>query len=281
VGQSVPPSVPSQPKAVPAINCIIFSKDRAMQLDACLRTIETLAPYEGPITVIYASSSSEFDAAYRSIEFGKRVRLHAEGGDFRSAVLAAVDVGEARTVFHTDDDVFFRSPLSPPVLEEGFAAFSLRLGLNTTYCYPFRRSQLLPDFVDDGALLAWDWTRARDDFSYPMSLDGHVFDTSLLLRMLRRAQFTNPNELEEELHVRRHLAPRWMVACRESAMTSIPANTVSTTHANRAQLNPETSPEMLNERFLLGERIDIDRMNFSNVCAAHTEVPFAFKRVDD
>ena len=37
-----------------------------MQLDACLRSIERLAPYVGPIIVVYLATTGEFANGYRT-----------------------------------------------------------------------------------------------------------------------------------------------------------------------------------------------------------------------
>jgi hypothetical protein len=247
-----------------------------MQLEACLRSIELLAPYAGPIIVVYQATTSAFAAGYRMLSAGGRVRLVTQSEDFRRDVMSAIDPEIEHTVFHTDDDIFFRRAPAVPVLRPGFAAFSLRLGQNTKCFYPLRRSQPLPAFSVRGSVMAWNWTRATDDFAYPMSLNGHVFSTDLLGRMLARARFENPNQLEEELHLRRYLAPRAMLAFRESCVVSVPANVVSATHRNRAADNPDWSAEELNSRFLNGARIDSSSMDFSRVVGAHQEVPLAF-----
>ena len=81
--------------------------------------------------------------------------------------MGALDPASAYTVFHTDDDVFFRKPATVPVLPPDFAAFSLRLGENTTYCHTGDRAQRVPEAAADGGeLLAWNWARADGDFSY-------------------------------------------------------------------------------------------------------------------
>jgi hypothetical protein len=238
------------------VNCVIFSRDRAMQLDACLRSIERLAPYDGQITVIWKATGPEFESAYRLLAAGSHAHFKAQTPDFRSDVIGALDAQRAYT------------------------AFSLRLGTNTTYCYPFRRSQQLPAIGTSGPFIAWDWTRADADFSYPLSLDGHLVHTKHLLQILSRASFTNPNELEEELHLRRYRVPHTMLAFQESCLVSIPINIVSPTHRNPAGSDPETSPPALNTRFLAGERIDFDAMDFSTVRGAHQEIPLVFRTVD-
>ena len=128
-------------------------------------------------------------------------------------------------------------------------------------------------------MMAWNWACADGDFAYPMSLDGHVFRTGLLLRMLRHARFRNPNDLETALHFRRHLAPPAMLSFRESCLLSIPANMVNSTHrGNRVGRDPSSSAVALNTRFLAGSRIAFEQMDFSHVRAPHEEVPFVFTR---
>ncbi len=258
------------------VHCVVFSKDRAMQLDAFVRSVESFRPYVGPITVIYTSSTQALAKGYEAIPSRSNVNFVSQS-DFATNVFEAIDEDEAYTVFHTDDDVFFRSPPLAPCPPEGFAAFSLRLGKNTTYCYPLDRPQPLPPFAAQGPLIAWNWTRARDDFAYPLSLDGHVFDTRILRSLLTGARFTNPNELEEELHMRRHEIPQWLLAFEHSCLVSIPVNVVSSTHTNLAGTDPALSAQALNARFLAGEQFALDAMDFSAVRGAHQEIPLKFE----
>ncbi len=108
-----------------------------------------------------------------------------------------------------------------------------------------------------------------------------MIPTRLLLRLLGRIGFTNPNELEEELALKRYLAPRWMMSFSRSCLVSIPVNIVSATHLNRAGTAPEMSSEALNARFLAGERIDLDAMDFRAVRGAHQEIPLVFTGTGD
>ena len=258
------------------VNCVVFSKDRAMQLDACLRSIEKFSGYEGTVVVIYKATTPAFAEGYRLLSPGSRVRLVLES-DFRRDVIEAIDPEIPYTVFQVDDDVFFRAPLTAPVVPPGAAAFSLRLGTNTDYCYSAGASQAFPATASRGSLLAWNWMGAEGDFAYPMSLDGHFFRTSLILRMLSRLPFTNPNRLEEALTLERFGVPPLMLSFSESCVVSIPVNIVTSTHENRAGSDPALSPDALNARFLAGERIDLDAMDFSQIRGAHQEVQLRFR----
>ena len=97
-----------------------------------------------------------------------------------------------------------------------------------------------------------------------------------LRQHVERVRFTNPNELERELDFRRLLLTPVMLAFRESCLVSVPANVVADTFRNRASANEEYSAERLNRRFLAGERIDLDAMDFANVRGAHQEIPLRF-----
>ena len=68
-----------------------------------------------------------------------------------------------------------------------------------------------------------------------------------------------------------------MLAFRESCVVSVPANTVTSTHRNRARDDLATSAAALNDRFLAGLRIDVSQMDFSHVDGAHQELPFVLR----
>lgn len=249
-----------------------------MQLDACLRSIERFAPYDDSPAVLYTASTADFAEGYSILSGEASAEFIAQSEDFQGDVLKLIDAAREFTVFHTDDDVFYRQAHEVPAPNGATACFSFRLGLNTTYSHPIGRSQAVPKIVEDNDVIAWDWTRAQHDFGYPLSLDGHVIPTGLLHKLLRRISFTNPNELEEELAFKRYLAPPWMMAFRQSCLVSIPVNIVAATHVNRAGAVPGMSPEALNARYLSGERIDLGAMDFSDIRAAHQEIPLVFKR---
>ncbi len=121
-------------------------------------------------------------------------------------MVGLIDRGFEYTVFHTDDDVFFRRSSAVPLPTGASACFSFRLGLNTTYSYSVGNSQVVPELVEGGEVVAWDWTRAEHDFGYPLSLDGHLMATQLVPSSPSQP-IRDPNELEEELALKRYLRP--------------------------------------------------------------------------
>jgi hypothetical protein len=246
-----------------------------MQLDGFLQSVEQQAPrlFTG-VTVIYKPTSHSFERAYAALESAwPEVRWIREF-DFREDVVAAIGPGDT-TVFHTDDDVYFRSP-GQIYLSQNEACFSLRLGLNTIYCYPLDiQEQLVGASIQDDRV-GWNWrTQGPGAYSYPLALNGHIFRTREVEDWCLRATYANPNELEAALQkFRGEVEPR-MASFKHSVVVSIPANIVNETYPNRhANL---ADVEELNERFLAGDRVDVGAMDFSGVGACHQEIAYAFR----
>ena len=255
-----------------SVFCLTFSRDRPMQLDALLTSIEQHAPFlYDPMLVLYCATEPQYEHGYEicakahpGAEFLREVDFYLQV----SAVLTA----NRYVAFQTDDDVFYRDlDLANLRLDLDEICFSLRLGLNIHHCYPYAATQPQPsDLRRRRGILYWRWPHAAMDWSYPMSLDGHIFWSEMLRRLLGSRRFSNPNQLEEILAQTAWVADgEYMLCLRESAVVSLPLNRVNTTHANRYAENPWWSPERLNERYLLGERFNLKAMDFSTIEAAH------------
>jgi hypothetical protein len=245
-----------------------------MQLDAFLESARRHAGhvYE-TVTVLYRPTSGPYNDAYESLRRARKdVRWLAETR-FSHDLRSCID-GLDETVFHTDDDVFFR-PFERPTVADDEACFTLRLGLNTTYCYPLDSADEIRAPQISGDRVTWAWRDQEPGaFAYPLALNGHVFRTDELRGWLDRIEFGNPNELESALQtLNDEVRPR-MASFRESCVVSIPANLVNETFANRNSGSYDVT--VLNERFLAGERIDLDAMDFSAVGACHQEIDYVF-----
>lgn len=263
------------------IAAVVFSRDRPIQLDLLLTSLERNAPgVFDPIHVLWRATGPEYHEGYELC-----LRHHPEAwfmpeDAFASQVRYLLH-SPAYATFLTDDDVLYRpwaGRLPARALGFDVACVSLRLGRNTDWCYPHGRRQELPRLIaDDSHVLGWDWATADGDFGYPGSLDGHIFRGGDLYALLGDASFSNPNTLEDVLvaRVSRLGKPR-MAAYAESCLLGIPANRVNETSPNR---NGETHPydvAELNRRYLAGERIDLAAMDFSAVRGAHQELEFRF-----
>jgi hypothetical protein len=268
---------------VPLVRTIVFSRDRAAQLDLLLRSLARNGRLLfDEIVVLLRSTSEESALAYDLVALEhSRVRLVEERRSFAEEVYALLPEG-GYVLFLTDDDVLYGRVDARPLTFLGgnptVATFSLRLGVNTRICYPYRREQELPPVAPGaGVVMSWRWNGADGDFGYPLSLDGHLFRAADVHRLLDGADFSNPNELEGALARR---APSFrrplMASYRQSRLVSIPTNRVTETPGNRFGESFPSDPRNLNERFLAGERLDLDGFDFARVEGAHHELPLVF-----
>lgn len=260
------------------IGAIIFSRDRPMQLDLLLRSLELNGGgIFSPMHVIWHSTTKYFSEGYKICE-SEHTRVQMEIEEELSLQVQALLRGTEHTAFFTDDDVLYRPlPDLSPLPMDSWLCFSLRLGLNTTWCYPHQRRQGVPRLVHGGSLLAWNWWNADGDFGYPSSLDGHVFRTETLRRSLADLPVVmSPNGIEEHLIAALAYELKPMGSYRESHLVGLPLNRVNTTNPNR---NGEVYPydvDALNIHYLMGDRIKIDALDFRNVQGAHQEMELQF-----
>ncbi|HEY1778188.1 MAG TPA: hypothetical protein VGG41_18670 [Solirubrobacteraceae bacterium] len=269
-----------------SVHAIVFSRDRAAQLDLLLTSLTTNAPdLADSLTVLWRATDELYRHAYDvcrgehpQVEF---VAESSFADDVRSLLAPAEQI-----VFFTDDSVLFRplegrerAPGEWLIHDPELLAFSLRLGRNCEDCYPHSRRQLQPEFSAHGDALSWSWSGADGDFGYPMSLDGHVMDAALPMQLLGARQPANPNELEAAMAQAVASVPlaRRVASYRESHLVCIPANRVNETHPNRFDSASGADPHSLNVRYLSGERLDLGGIDFTAVDAAHAELRLAWR----
>lgn len=258
-----------------AIRCVVFSRDRPLQLHAFLSSVERhVSDLYRPLVALYRPTGRGFADAYARLrEEFPGVEWREQGPSFRTDLRACLGE-EPHVVFHTDDDVFFAGAgdVTP---REDEVCFSLRLGENTSYCYPLDTVESLRDPVVAGDRISWDWRRQQPGaYAYPLAVNGHVFRGGEAQEWLGTIDYRNPNELEAGLQTLGDAVRPRMAAFRHSRVVSIPANRVNDAFPNRHWGRYDV--EELNERFLKGERLDLDSMDFSAVVSCHQEIGFAF-----
>jgi hypothetical protein len=239
------------------INVVVFSKDRAAQLDALLQSIRRRAKWLWPPTILFAASGAEYLEGYCRLRSIWNLTL-SNRLPLKAAVLHAIDRRRPLTTFLVDDAVFYRD-LAPVFLKPG-RVFAPRLGRNCIYCYPLDCAQR------EGEL----------DFAYWFSLDGHIYRTEEIVPGIEAAVFETPNQFEAVISRNIPMALKTLHYAEQSALVGIPHNIVGE-YDNR---HDGGSAGELNERFLRGERIDLEAMDFSKVIGCHQAIPYRWKKAD-
>lgn len=286
---------------------IIFSKDRAMQVQATLDSFyrHCTDAKEAVVKVIYRASQPTFEEGYRMLRqrMPDGIEWVAET-DFRENLLSCLRVKNPRlgllarllgrdyspvaenVLFLVDDNIFVRpfalSVAGRAIAEESrLLGFSLRVGRNTTYCYSNSCDQPLPAFQEaaDGTL-RFSWPGEIGDFGYPLEVSSSVYSTEMVLGLLRHMPFTNPNRLEQGLSVARLLFTKRkpQLACFERSVAfCAPVNKVQSVVDNRAGSNVEYSSEELNRWYLSGTRIAVEELDDFVPNACHQEIPLPLR----
>lgn len=269
------------------VQIICFSFNRAMQLDSLLTSLlENWISPEIKVDIVYNYSSTVFGDGYNmlikkfkgnkitfykenttvvkysmwellrptnAVRLCRSIKLRNPQTNFRSIVIKLLEESEADNVmFLTDDSMFVNKVnILPYILEwinenPSENQFSLRMGLKI--------DQKLENVINDGDLCRWNMydTNSKGWWSYPFSVDAHIYNKSYILKLFRAYVFTNPNTLEANIcsSVKRQKKLGQAMCFSEIKMLTFPINMVQTTIDNICQ---GVSVDMLNERYLKGE----------------------------
>ena len=257
-----------------AVKIIAFSKDRAAQLDAMLRSMREHVDPMPKVHVLYKATNERNENAYAEAFYYHPAAIPIKEGVFKLDLLGLLPT-TGNVMFLVDDLVFVR-PWQ--VLEE--PGLSLRLGLNLTHNYTTHDSlQPLPADLQDlgGGLITWKWSSGAMAWSYPLSLDGHVFDAKEMLRLLKPLIFHSPNTLESVMQ--NYINIFWQrngICYYESKIVGVPWNQVQSDWYNRC--GTEHSAEKLLNHWEEGFRIDVRELYGVYNKSVHQEFPLALER---
>ncbi|MFV9644264.1 MAG: hypothetical protein ACNYWU_00440 [Desulfobacterales bacterium] len=266
--------------------CIVFSKDRALQLHALISSYLEKVVLPVPLHILYNTSTPLHRKAYdevRELFSNNNISLIKQDSDnsFRSNLISLLKSVHSEKIFFLVDDVLFVENFDI----EDFVKFdtdkfvpTLRMGLNLKKCYTIQKDQplpeLIPDIIKDKDKITWKWYQGVYDWSYPLSLDGHFFSTQEIATMIQLTDFSAPNTLEDQLQkFRRFFLFRKGIAYKKSRIINIPCNKVQIENKN---LYGDLHQDFLLEQWQQGYQIDFRSLyGFMNE-SAHQEITFRF-----
>ena len=171
------------------IDALIFSKDRACQLDLLLRSIDRYARnIYGSLSVLYTASSAEFMRGY-----GLCFAEHAGAKfvlehDFEAQVRKWLTLCDGAVSFLVDDDVFYRDATPPHELP---------------------------------------WSYRGGDYDYPFSVDGNVYERDDAILAIHDVTFRDPTQMEAGAHALSARLPFRKLHHGCPCLVGVPANRVS------------------------------------------------------
>ena len=262
---------------------LIFSKDRACQLDFLLRTMKTYLKIDSSKCCILHTFSKEHKASYDLCKFHHQDVTWIQESDFRSQSLEILK--DNSICLLTDDTAFFKSPdyVGKTIFVEKFnlkehETFSFRLGYNT-YIQDHIRGMVQPNLkpeTRENSIISWNPNNypPNCNYGYPFSFDGHCYAKNILYDILKDKEYKSTNDMEGILHSNRKQITK-IYSDTHSSCVNIPANNIS--GLTRAGHFHDYSMEGLKETYIGGKRIDIlNTFNGVPVLGCHQEFEYKF-----
>ena len=259
------------------LKIIIFSKNRPLQLDLCLRSFQK---YCGDariqdVTVLY-KTDEEYKNSYETVKIENSWYGYQEETNFQQNVLDLLN-GHEQVLFVCDDTIFYKpfNLIDPSkILEKDndMLGFSLRLGENTDFCYPVQKTQAMPDIskIKKG-ILKFCWQGKEWDYSYPLEVSSSLYSVKTIMKCLKDRTFTGPNSLEDCLVIslRFFLEKPWLGMFSHSVAFANPLNRVQSNHENRFSELEKYNPVEMLRQYENGIRVNLDILNNLDIRGAH------------
>ncbi|HHT9107002.1 MAG TPA: glycosyltransferase [Candidatus Wunengus sp. YC64] len=267
---------------------LIFSKDRAMQLDGTLRSfyMHCKDTQLTDLTVIYKTSNALHDKLYDALKKEYSNVTFIKEKDFKEQVLPLIRK-YTYVLFLVDDNIFVRDFYITNItrsidMNKNAIGFSLRLGENTVYCYALNAAQKLPMFSSvEKDILKYNWVCADLDFGYPLEVSSSVYRVKEIYPLLAQIQFSNPNTLEGQMAANKqiYVNTRPILLCGKFSFTfCAPLNIVQNVCDNRVGSETCYSSETLANKFEEGYRIDVEKYINFTPHACHQEVSLELRK---
>lgn len=251
------------------VEWIVFSKDRAMQLHAFILSYFDLVVNPAPITILYTTSNKEHEHSYselKNLSKNYPVTFIRETNFKPQLITILKKIIASKIIFFCDDGVVTES-----FDMNDFSKFnpyisvpSLLRGLDFTYCFAFQKSQDLPVFLDgiipdpDKKVWIWKDCPGSPDWSYPLSVGGHLFSRKEMLLLLEFIDFKGPNSLEGNLQYFINIFnQRYGICYTKTQLGSTPANIVNSEVITNATSKDLSVDELL-KKWNQGQRIQYE-----------------------
>jgi hypothetical protein len=270
--------------------CIIFSKDRPMQLYGLLDSYLKHVANPVPVTVIYSCKDKKHKNAYLEVmKYFNKVKLDIdfiyEEKTFKQTLLKALSqVRKNKILFLVDDIIFIKSVdlnifkkinTQTHILSLRHSPFLKKSFTTNTRHSPPSFKQL--SYSDD--LLEFDWFESGGEWSDPWSLDGHLLNTSELIAISNCSNYKAPNSYEISLKAFNDIVINRKGLCfNQSKILNLPINRVQNEVNN---ISGNISVDFLLDKWNQGYCIDTSVFREYVPLSTHEDHPVKFiKRVD-
>lgn len=272
------------------LNFIIFSKDRACQLQLLLESLEKNFKEFNNIqtNILYTYSNINFKVGYERLQKKYSNVNFILQNNFKKDLYNLID-DNLYTIFGVDDNIMI-NPFSLDCKELDFFnknnnihALSLRLDKYKTFCFTENKKYNLPKFLRNDFEM-WDWTKQispgilyNGDWAYPFSLDFNIYKTKDIKELLYKLNYFSPNTLEGQLSINTLKSKPFMLCFDNAKIINFAVNKVQTDCNNRCG---KIDSNYLNEMFLNGYKIDLNSIRNIEYESCHIDnIEFKFIKI--
>lgn len=236
------------------------------------------------------NNSKDFVESYKTIQKEHPdVLFWPQGLSLFKDIYAAIASTKYEYIcFFTDDDIVYQPvktiDYNSILQNDHIACLSLRMGLNISE----RSHDGVVGQDTPAAYHEYDdiilWSKTANTYgsywSYSLSVDGHIFRTNDMHQMIdelcilesRYKWKQTPNELEGALQRFWTTSPNAMASFKHSVVVNSPNNRVQESHLNRSGDEYSADSHFLLGKYLAGQRINLDYLNFNDIKCPHTEI---------
>ena len=215
------------------INIIVFSKDRACQLDLFLRSMKDKFKIEYNLTILYTFSDILTEKGYEILKSIYSEIKFVKENNFKQDVLNLISLEYKYTLCLTDD-CFFTAEVKKDNIFEAFdndekniLALSLLRSISTKYIVDsFEKLSYSPEFLENNT---WEWRKTKlRIWKYSMSVATNIYRTKDLLNCISKLKFVHPNTLESAM-VRNPINKPLMMGFDEIKVVELDINDINKT----------------------------------------------------
>ena len=252
-----------------SLNIVCFSKDRPMQLQAYIESLDKYADLQYTLDIIYTVSDEKYEQAYKQlmatyddIPFIRETNMQKNLRDLFN--------GYGEHVMFGCDDVLFTSKFGNEyetlMIDENVFGFTMRAGENIIYSHPAQTHFKFHGEVIEDTFCKWDWRTGQVTFAYPFELNATVYRKQDVLKyfdLVKGVKKWHPNILEGGFYsLRQYFYNRpIMYSYKNPKMVVLTINRVQDVAENPVYEEEGYTTEKLLEMFLAGRQIDIDHLH--------------------
>lgn len=266
---------------------IIFSKDRAFQLDALLESYFEKVMNPVNLIVLFKATNASHMRAYQEVmecyrNHNPAIQYVEEVDGFRGSLLQVLNNVRTKSIFFLVDDIIFINKVDLSIYSKvnpKTSILSLRLSPNLKRSYTMGRHLSPPNFsisTISAELLEFKWFEQSCEWSYPWSVDGNIYSTAEINVISQISKFYAPNSYEDALKLFKDIAiDRTGYCFKESKILNLAINRVQNEIKNQSG---NITPEFLLEQWNKGFRMDRSKFHSYIPSSPHEEHMIKFRR---